>query len=605
MYLKHEDLRKYIYLDIETDGLNATKIWCAVAQNLGTGEVYRLVGHTSITKFIQEAPRDTIWVGHNFISFDGPTLNRLIGANIDLGRVVDTLVLSYLYDANMPGGHSLKAWGERLKDLKGIYDDWTKFTPEMLEYCVQDVALGVRVFRALTGRMSKRGYSERSVRLEHEIRVIIDEQQSNGWFFNVPEAEALAARLRDEEGRLGDSVHQLFPPALKMAGSYSFRTKQDGSPFASYARHLEQYPKLTFNADESEYTVWDYREFNIGSPPQRLDKLLSLGFKPTKKTKGGNPSVDEDSLVDFAKSSGIGEVQMIADWLVVNGRANMINTWLNNVHPDSRIHGRVNSCGASSRRMTHSTPNTANIPSNEAKYGIECRSLWTVEYPEFQRVVGYDSKSCQMRCFASRLPDPNEGRAYWDSDFCRDPHQRNADLIGIERKPVKNVFYANMFGAYPPKLAATAGMVGSKAELQKYGEWIRDELYRVTPGLRELTMQAQSEFRANGGFLKCIDGGFVRCPAENAALNYYLQPDEACLMKTANVMSTKILKQRGLDYMKIGDIHDEGQDQAHHRCAQEVGEIRVQAIRDAGEELGFKVPHDGTYAIGKSWAETH
>jgi hypothetical protein len=37
----------------------------------------------------------------------------------------------------------------------------------------------------------------------------------------------------------------------------------------------------------------------------------------------------------------------------------------------------------------------------------------------------------------------------------------------------------------------------------------------------------------------------------------------------------------------------------------ELGNIQVQAIRDAGEELGFKVPHDGDYRIGTSWAETH
>jgi len=305
------------------------------------------------------------------------------------------------------------------------------------------------------------------------------------------------------------------------------------------------------------------------------------------------------------KSSGIPEVQMIADWLVVNGRANMIGTWLNNVGPDSRIHGRVMSCGAASRRMTHSAPNTANIPSNEAKYGEDCRRLWTVEDRINDRIVGYDSKSCQMRCFVSALPNPELGRHFWDADICADPHQRNADLIGINRGPVKNVFYANMFGAYPPKLATTAGMVGSKAELSKYGTWIREELYRVTPGLRELTLEAQAEFRRNGGFLSCIDGGYVRCPSENAALNYKIQPAEAVLMKTAAVLINQRCREQGIEHKKIGDIHDEGQHETSDRSAHPLGKICVQAIRDAGEELGFKVPHDGDYKVGLSWEETH
>lgn len=604
MYLKHDDLRRYYYIDCETDGLNATRIWCLVCKNIGSGEVYKLIGHSAIQRFFAEAPNNAIWVGHNLLSFDVPTINRICGTNISFDSCVDTLVLSYLYGTQ--GGHSLEAWGERLKFPKGEFNDWSVYSEQMLEYCCRDVDLGVRVFTALTSRMAKRGYSERSCNLEHSIRVIIDEQQRNGWYFDVAGAEQLSSHLRDEERRLGEYVHKLFPPILKTQGSYGFRKKADGTPYASYLRHLEQYPKLTFNQDETEYEVWDWQEFNIGSPPQRLDKLLSLGFKPTKKTKGGNPSVDEESLVAFAKESGILEVQAIADWLVVNGRANMIQTWLNNVSDvDSRIHGKVMSCGAASRRMTHSGPNTANVPSNEAKYGEECRRLWTVRSVESDSIVGADSKACQMRCFVSALPNPELGRHFWDTEVCADPHQYNADLIGIGRKPVKNVFYANMFGAYPPKLAATAGMVGSKSELQTYGEWIREELYRITPGLKELTLEAQSEFRRNGGFLACIDGGFVRCPTESAALNYKIQPAEAVLMKTATVIAYKELRDKGLSFKKIGDIHDEWQYETSVGQESEVGEVLVQSIRDAGDELGFKVPHDGDWKQGKSWAATH
>src|SRR6185312_6241832 len=63
------------------------------------------------------------------------------------------------------------------------------------------------------------------------------------------------------------------------------------------------------------------------------------------------------------------------------------------------------------------TGNSANIPSNEAKYGTECRSLWTVEFPEDQVLLGYDAKSIQMRCFANLLPDPGAGRRYYDTEF--------------------------------------------------------------------------------------------------------------------------------------------------------------------------------------------
>lgn len=617
MYLNHKDLSKYWYVDIETDGLNAKRIWVIILRNLATGHVDTIASHdgrvgSDWLRWLAAHP-DIILVGHNLISFDIPTLNRLTGSQVPLSRCVDTLVLSYLYDPQMrrpeglkgtSGPHSLEAWGLRLKFRKGEFSDWSRLSDEMITYCKRDAELGCLVFTRLTERMRRRGYSERSCKLEHEIRVVIDQQQQNGFYFDTRAAEKLYSELRERERNLAVPIRELFPQQLVERATYNYRVRQDGQPFATYLKHLERYPKLEHVGDK--YVVYDWEEFNIGSPAQRVKKLLSLGFKPTKFTKTGQPQVDEETLVAFAAESGVDQVKMIADWLVLNGRANMINTWLNAVDQlDSRIHGRVFSCGAASRRMTHNSPNTANIPGNEATYGHECRSLWTVQDLGRDCLVGYDAKAAQMRCFAHFLPDSQAGRKYWDQEFCADPHQLNADLIGIARRPVKNVFYANMFGAYPPKLATTAGKQGTKKELEEYGTWIREKLYETTPGLRELTERAQAEFDANNGFMECIDGGYVRCPAKNAALNYKIQPAEAVLMKTAAVLIHNRSKERGIEQLKVADIHDEGQHQCVRGQAQEFGELCVQALRDAGEDLNLRVPFDGDFKIGNTWAETH
>lgn len=605
MYLKHQDLRKYWGIDIETDDLNATVIHVAVCTNAADGSTHVFRDAETFRRFVVEHP-GTIWVGHNAISFDVPTLNRLWNASIRLDDVVDTLVLSYLYDPKMFGGHSLEAWGERFKYPKGNFNDWTKYSEEMLEYCKQDVRLTLRIFSALTERMARRGFSEDSCKLEHDIRVVVDKQQRNGFWFDIEAAERLYSRIRAEQEALAGPIQELFPPVLVSQGTYNYRTKADGTPYATFDKHMSTYPKLTLHEGTGTYEVFDYQEFNIGSPKQRLEKLLSIGFKPTKKTKSGNPSVDEDTLVAFANESGVKEAQAIADWLVLFGRGNMIQTWLNNVNrEDSRIHGKVFSCGAASRRMTHSSPNTANIPGNEAKYGHEVRSLWGVQDREKRRLVGIDAKSIQMRCFANLLPDPAAGRRYWDEEFCPDPHQENADLIGIKRKPVKNVFYANLFGAYPPKLAATAGKVGTKKELAEYGAWIQSEMYRVSPGLKEATEAAKAELRQNGGFLRCPDGGYVRCLEESAAFNYKIQPAEAIVMKLANVLLDKIIINRGWGVYQNGNIHDEWQYDTPVALAEEFGQTAANCIRDAGEELNFRVPLAGDYKIGHTWADTH
>ena len=39
--------------------------------------------------------------------------------------------------------------------------------------------------------------------------------------------------------------------------------------------------------------------------------------------------------------------------------------------------------------------------------------------------------------------------------------------------------------------------------------------------------------------------------------------------------------------------------------ADEVGELAVQSIKDAGTHFNFRCPLDAEYKIGKTWADTH
>ena len=602
MYLNHADLSKYFVCDIETNPLpNVTKIHCAVVKNVATLEVFKFYGENFYKEFksFVDNNKDAYWVGHNFLSFDAYIANRVAGIVFPVDRIIDTLVLSTLYHPNMPNGHSLSAYGERLGFPKDTFDDFSQFSPALLERCEIDVELNRLVFLALTKKMRTVGFSERSCEIEHRIRGIIDQQERNGFFFDTPKADMLYAKLINRKDTLEADIHKIFPPTLEEFKRYAKSTKADGSPTATYLRHQEEFPKLSINRDGT-YTSYAWKEFNIGSPAQRLEKLLGLGFKPTKKTKGGGPSVDEESLIEFAKESGIKEVNYIGEYLVTSSRASSVRSWLDILGDDSRIHGRVYSCGAASRRMTHSAPNTANVASNEAMYGRECRELWRA--PEGRKLLGYDAKAAQMRCFAHYLPNPQDGIRFFTEGH--DPHQENADIIGITRKQIKNVFYANLFGAFPPKLATTAGKVGTYKELEEYGTWVQAELFKVTPGLQEATESARDEQRATPeGWMRCLDGGFVRGPSEHAALNYRIQPAEAVLMKQTTIFINE--RAQHLDHIKVGDIHDEGQHEVSGRDAEELGRIAVQAARDAGESLGLRVPFDGDYKIGNNWSETH
>ena len=55
------------------------------------------------------------------------------------------------------GRHSLEAWGYRLRCFKGDFGkhegSWETYTPEMLDYCIQDTQVTVKLFELLMRRM--------------------------------------------------------------------------------------------------------------------------------------------------------------------------------------------------------------------------------------------------------------------------------------------------------------------------------------------------------------------------------------------------------------------------------------------------------------------
>ena len=601
MYLNHKKtLDKYWVTDIEADSLTPTRIWVVVCENAATNEVLTFLDREQFNRFVA-ANRDSYFVGHNFLSYDVPALNRLWNCGIPYDRIVDTLVLSYMYDPRMKGGHSLEAWGERMNFPKLAHEDWSQYSPEMLERCKQDVRLTKRVFLALGKRMAQRGFSEKSCKIEHDIRVVVDKQERNGFHFDIGGAERLLERVSAEKSSLAEPIQQLFPPVLKSQGVYNYRVKADGTPYASFERHLAAFPKLVLDETSDTYEVFDYKEFNIGSPPQRLEKLLSIGFKPTKKTKTGGWSVDEDTLVEFANSKkGVPEAQAIADWLVLSGRSSMLQTWLNAVdREDSRMRGRVLTCGAITRRMTHFNPNTANIPKAKAKvkYGKECRELWTVADRDLRRLVGYDAKGLEMRMFGHYLRDPVAAELYIHGD----PHAVNTAALGLAAEErdlvVKNGWYAMIYGAQDRRLDSTFN------KGRGFGKFAREIFMKTTPGLERATLEAQEEQKT--GWIQTIDGGYVRCLSPHAALNSKLQSAGGITMKVASIILDGWCTEKGIDQLKVGDIHDEGQHDVLHTDADEFGRLAVASIVSAGEELGFSVPLDGDYKVGYSWAETH
>ena len=603
MYLDNNPEKCWV-LDIESDGLDPTVIWCCVVRNLQTEEELVFTEKDSFNEWY--ASSDKTIIGHNAISFDANVINKLWETGIDLDTVIDTLVLSYLYDPSLEGGHSLEAWGTRMKFPKQDFSDWSAYTPLMLEYCKNDVALTAKVYRALVKRMKALGYSEKSCEIEHRIRVVIDEQQRTGFWFDKVRAGNFLGELRKLQSDLSEEIQKLFPPKRTLVKEGTIRRTKKGRLHAQLGKDVERYAEVVINEENDTYECYDFIPFNLGSPVQRVDRLLSLGWKPEKFTPNGFPKVDEDALLAFSKECNRSEVAALADWLVLQGRASMLDTWFNNLGDDSRIHGRILTCGATTRRMIHSSPNTANIPKahKDVKYGHECRSFWSVEPGHDLVLVGYDASGLETAGLCHYLNNPTA------TDILLRPkpddiHTANARRLttvlgrNIDREVAKTAWYAWLYGAGLAKLGTIVkGGV-------KDGQAIVDAFFSNVPGLKQLIDGIQYEFQTNRGGLQTIDGGFVLCTSKSAALNYKIQSAGAIVMKETSILLREEIMKRGLRAKRVGDIHDEGQLECHEEDAERVGQLAVQCITDAGLALGFRVHLTGDYKIGSSWAVTH
>lgn len=609
MYLDYIETPTYV-IDIEANSLDPDVIWVMCWLHIQTGEKGECRSIEEIRSFFQRT-KGAYYVGHNILKFDAPVLVRLADVVLGVHNCIDTLVLSTLYSPSLAEGHSLGAWGEKLGYPKIEFDEWDRLSEEMVAYCHQDVLITAKLFVRLMKTLARIGFSERSIAIQHKFTVIIDRQQRNGFKFDGVRARELYLELRHIEKQIEEKVHEVFPPTLEEYGTYKRAYRKDGSHNAQYLRHSAEFPKVVLH-DDGTYTVYDYVPFNIGSPNQRTAKLLALGWEPqeftdkTPKGGGGNPKPFDKgklspSLEKFVEENDAPTVKLIAQWMSVNGRANMIKTWLDNWNEeDGCIHGKL--FVADTLRLRHQAPNTANIPAvrqskdGDVLYGLdgyftyEVRDLWVAR--KGRVLVGTDAAGLELRMLAHYL-----NRADFTKQVVEgDPHQYNADVVGITRPQAKTLIYAISYGAAAPKIARTLGIS------VKEGAKIR-HMFLERLGLADLIKEVQRQQAV--GRIELIDGAKIVCPSPHAALNYLLQGGGARVMAASSILFERHIAREGLDALKVGDIHDEfiyDVDPAH---AERLQVLAVQSIREAGEMLNMNAPLDGTSLVGHSWAVVH
>jgi DNA polymerase-1 len=581
-------MRKFVF-DIETNGLDPTKIWCVVLYDIARRNTHvcydrhSLICRLNGTGDINAPMKARELIGHNIIAYDVPVLEKLWGISFAGHKLTDTLVMSRLANPSREGGHSLENWGDKLGCPKGEHNDWLTFSKDMVEYCKQDVAVNERVYSALLDELA--GFRSECVVLEHKVQEIISGQIKNGWLLDQEKTFGLLAKLKEKKFELEDEVHVVFKPLPTFIKQVSPKIKKDGSMSVVGLKFLGD----SWETVGGSFSRIDFPVFNLGSRQQIARHLEYYGWKPKIFTDKGQAIVDEAVLKTV---KNIPQALLIAEYLMIQKRIAQVQSWLEAVKDSGRVHGYVNPNGAVTGRMTHSSPNLGQVPAVYSPYGRECRDVWTV--PKGYKLVGMDASGLELRMLAHYMND--EG--YTNEILNGDIHTANQLSAGLAtRDQAKTFIYAFLYGAGDSKIGS---IVGGSA---KHGRKLKEKFLSNTPALRDL--RERVGVASARGYLLGLDGRRVRVRSEHAALNTLLQSAGAIVMKKALCILDDYATQWKFDYNFIGNIHDEIQTEVREKEAEVFGRLATSCIEAAGLHYKLNCPLAGDYKVGSTWADTH
>lgn len=245
-------------IDIETDNLleamvdhtsfpyklkKSAKLHVVVIRDVYTNEVFKAEKEQITKEWIKENLKGCeILVQHNGVKFDLITLklfgvldytigylnesDTLFGAPI---KIIDTLILSRLFNPDRYGGHSLESWGERTGSPKmdfrgqlieqGIIPkdspkgfEFREFTPLMTTYCEIDTEVNKNTFLQLVEEKKEYSGWDQSIKMEHKLADLAVRRETLGFWFDKDLAIKCLEDLGEKMEELRNKVNPILPP---------------------------------------------------------------------------------------------------------------------------------------------------------------------------------------------------------------------------------------------------------------------------------------------------------------------------------------------------------------------------------------------------------
>lgn len=455
---------------------------------------------------------------------------------------------------------------------------------------------------------------EESILLEHDVAQIISEQEDYGVYFNIGKAHYFVTDLEEKKEELYSKIRKYLTYDIICKENNSQETKEyKVDNFGTYTLYKgeKQFVKKIRNKDQS-YTSsvvkWYPDGLDIVSGPFSrisieepqiskrqliIKQLLLYGWKPEIFTEKGSPKLTVegepvDTLLDVGPFG-----QDLALWYIYNHRQSQIQGFFNHVREDGRISAQCNPCGTNTFRAKHRV--VANIPRPTSVYGKEMRSLFCVAKDRV--FVGADVAGLELRMLAHHMKDPE----FIDQILHGDIHTFNQHKAGLPtRDDAKTFIYAFLYGAGDAKIGR---IVNGTA---KDGKRLKEEFLDGLPRLKVLISKVQ-RFAETRGWIPSIDDRKIYIRSYegkilvHTALNALLQANGSIVTKRAMVIADKEIKRRGLDCHQIIFYHDEMAYDCNPDCKEEVSDILLESMKQAGEFYNLDIPITGDVKFGDNW----
>jgi len=622
-------MSRYI-VDTEANELlrHVTRRWIVAWKDMDTGKrFFCLEGDNAWKKVFDNA---TLLVGHNILGYDLPMLEKIEGYKLPKSvNVHDTLIMSQVLDYNRFGndGHSLARWGRHLGTYKGDWTDFSKYSPGMLKYCIQDIDVCELIYQKLLSEFSalaeKAPKIKPYMKAEHAVAKWCAAAELHGWPFHKEKALILNDKL---EAEIASTTEKLTPRLGKKTVAVDSTNGQYPEVWpkwnknGNYNHHLAKWFDIDASTGqdvnrlvEGPYSRVEFPDLKLSSHHDVKIFLYRNGWQPTefntkfdettgKKVKTSG-KVTEDSL-EFLGGDG----KLYCDYLSTRARHGILNGWLKEVDENNRLHGECFTIGTPSMRARHSI--IANIPSGDSAWGKDMRELFVCETGWI--LVGCDSAGNQARGLAHYLGSKD----YVELLLHGDIHQYNADvltnvleLMGIKhvvpRSVAKRVLYAFLFGASGNKMWLYVFGESNEAK----GKKLKDGFTKAVPGLKALQDKLSAIFKKTSmgggrGYIPGIAGNKIYCDSFHKLLVYLLQACEKATCGAAAMLLMEWLEERGIEYQPCVMYHDEVDFMVREAYGQIAMELGVKAFQE-GPKLFDIMIMDGGGKIGKDWFAIH